>query len=82
MTIDVSTSELVIASAFLGGQIITLAGVVRSNISQGRRLGSLERWRTAVKAVQRADRQRRADTRGIPIINSHDTDDEDDETPQ
>lgn len=71
MTIDVSTEAIVVAAAFLGGQIITLAGVVRSNISQGRRLGQLERWRAGRAAAQKAIKAERRRVRtaalGIPI---------------
>lgn len=52
MTIEASVSELVLASAFLGGQIAVLAGVVRSNRDQGRRLGELE------KAIERLETRR------------------------
>ena len=67
MTIDISTAELAIACAFLGGQIATLAGVVRSNISQGRRLGLLENWQSNHDAV-RAYREKRANAPvlGVP----------------
>lgn len=42
MTVDVSIEVLIGASLFVGGQLVTLAGVVRSNRDQGRRIGALE----------------------------------------
>lgn len=73
MTIEVTLAEVAVASAFLGGQIAMLATTIRSNRSQGQRLGSLEKWREAVIAVEKERRRRKADTRGIPIIDGDDT---------
>lgn len=70
MTLDVSVEMLVGAALFVGGQLVTLAGVVRSNRDQGRRLGALEQWKTAVTAVEK-DRAKRVRVRtaagGVPI---------------
>jgi hypothetical protein len=69
MTFDVSLEVVIGASLFVGGQLVTLAGVVRSNRDQGRRLGALERAE-AVRTALVKDRKerRREDTRGIPIV--------------
>lgn len=58
------------AALFVGGQLVTLAGTVRSNRDQGRRLGRLEDWKAAVIAVEK-DRAKRVRVRtaagGVPI---------------
>lgn len=68
VTIDVSIEVIVGASLFVGGQLVTLAGVVRSNRDQGRRLGQLEQWKTATLAVQKDRRVRvRTAATGVPV---------------
>lgn len=69
MTFDVSLEVVIGASLFVGGQLVTLASVVRSNRDQGRRLGAIERAE-AVRVALAKDRKerRREDTRGIPIV--------------
>jgi hypothetical protein len=70
MTVDVSMEMIIGASLFVGGQLVTLASVVRSNRDQGRRLGKLEDWKAAVIAVKkdRAERMRvRTAAGGVPI---------------
>lgn len=58
MNLDVSTEVLIGASLFVGGQLVTLASVVRSNRDQGRRIGALEQWKTATLAIQKDRRAR------------------------
>jgi hypothetical protein len=58
MTVDISIEVLVGGAVFLGGQIAILAQVVRSNRDQGRRLGTLEKWRAGLEAVEK-DRTKR-----------------------
>lgn len=68
MTIELSTAEFGIMCAFLGGQIATIAGVVRSNISQGKRIGALEEWKRGVIAVEEYKTKRHAaPVMGVPI---------------
>lgn len=68
MTIEVSPEALIVGAAFLGGQIAILAGVVRSNRDQGRRIGQLEqaeRGRMAVAEYKEKRTLSRA--HGVPI---------------
>lgn len=68
MTFDVSLEVVIGASLFVGGQLVTLAGVVRSNRDQGRRLGALEKAEASRIAVLKDRKERvRANTRGVPV---------------
>ena len=67
MNVEVSAEALIVGAAFLGGQIAILAGVVRSNRDQGRRIGALEKWQERHDAVSDYKTQRHvAPVFGVP----------------
>lgn len=68
MTLDVSLEVICGSCLFMGGQLVTLASVVRSNRDQGRRIGALERWKEATIAIQKDRRTRiRTAGSGVPL---------------
>jgi hypothetical protein len=78
LTVDVSMEVLIGASLFIGGQLVTLASVVRSNRDQGRRIGAVEKWQVKHDAKKEGAETERRRNRTSPL--GHRTEPED-ETP-
>ena len=58
MTFDFATVVVLVSGAvFQGGQIATLAAVVRSNRDQGRRLGAIEKHLEKMAGRKEAERE-------------------------